>query len=61
MARSFLSVLRISLSPSRRRSAEAAESAKAQLFAQHLTNVLGQLKEQERLLLDNSAQRLAEE
>jgi hypothetical protein len=41
--------------------AEAAESAKAQLFAQHLTNVLGQLREHERQLLDNSAQRLAEE
>ena len=32
-----------------------------QSFAQHLTGVLGQLEEQERQLLDNSARRLAEE
>jgi hypothetical protein len=61
MARSIFSVLRSGLSPSRRRLAEAAENAKTQLFAQHLTDVLGQMREQERQLLDNSAQRLAEE
>ena len=61
MARSFLSILRRRLSPSHRRLAEAAETAIAQLFAQHLTSVLGQLEEQERQLLDNSARRLAEE
>jgi hypothetical protein len=61
MARSLISVLRSTLSPSRRRLAEASENAKAQLFAQHLTDVLGQLREHERQLLDNSAQRLVEE
>lgn len=61
MARSLLSILRTSISPSRRRSAKAAEEAKkVELFAQRLADVLGKVEEQERQLLD-FAQRLARE
>lgn len=60
MASSLLSVLRVNLLPSHRRSAKAAEEAKVQLFAQRLADVLGKLQEQERRLLD-FAQRPAEE
>lgn len=61
MSRSFLSVLRITLSTSRRRSAKAAEATKKQLVLQRLASVLGQPREQERQLLHNPTQRLAEE
>jgi hypothetical protein len=56
MSGSFLAALRNSLSGSRRKSAEAAENAKARLFAERLGDVLGQLGERERKLLRSSAQ-----
>lgn len=61
MAQSFLSNLRTSISPSRRRSAEAAEAAKEQLLTRHLAEVLGKLEEQERRLLDFAQQLGGEE
>lgn len=60
MAQSLLSILRTSISPYRRKSAQAAEHVNSELLAQHLQHVLGELREQERQLLD-LAQRVVEE
>lgn len=46
---------------SRRETAEASEAAKAQMVAERLASLLGQLTEQDRQLLLNAAQRLAGE